>query len=244
MTQAGVLPRSSDVYHAVGQSAVYHGDSFLLLPRIRPETVRLILTDPPYNVTRANNLTTMGRRGIEFDWDGGFDQAAWLKLAAKALMPGGSIVVWNDWKNLGDLADTLSDIGFSVKRDLRWIKTNPFPRNRDRSFVQSGEVALWAVKNGGKWIFNRRVDHPYERGEFRYPVARDPIHPAKKPTGLFEELVEILSNPGDLVLDPFAGVGTTAVACHKLGRNHISFEKDKKFYDEAVKRWSALTVDE
>lgn len=226
--------------YLIESSGFYHGNAYLLLPRVRPESVRLVLTDPPYNVSRENNLQTMGRRGIEFEWDGEFDQKSWLHLADKALMPGGSIVIWNDWKNLGFIADELLTLGFDVKRDLRYIKTNPFPRNRDRSFVQSGEVGLWAVKSGAKWVFNRREDKGYERGEFYYPTVRDKVHPSKKPDGLFEELIEILSDPGDMVLDPFAGVGTMATGAQKLGRQHISFELNDTYYASAVERLQAL----
>lgn len=226
--------------YLIDGSGFYHGNAYLLLPRVRPESVRLVLTDPPYNVSRENNLRSMGRRGIEFEWDGEFDQKDWLHLAAKALMPGGSIVIWNDWKNLGFIADELLTLGFDVKRDLRLIKSNPMPRNRDRSFVQSGEVGLWAVKAGAKWIFNRREGNGYERGEFHYPVVHDKVHPSKKPDGLFEELIEILSDPGELVLDPFAGVGTTALAAQKLGRQHISFELDENYYKSAIERLQSV----
>jgi len=198
------------------------------------------LTDPPYNVSRENNLTTLGRRGIKFEWDGTFDQEGWLHLAAKTLMPGGSMIIWNDWKNLGFIAAELTSLGFDVKRDIRYSKSNPMPRNLNRSFVQSGEVGLWAVKKGAKWIFNKRDGISYERGEFTYSVVHDSVHPSKKPDGLFEDLIEILSDPGDLVLDPFAGVGTTALAAQKLDRRHLSFELNQTYFDSAIDRLRAV----
>ena len=222
------------------QSGLYLGNAYLLLPRLRPESVRLILTDPPYNVSRENNLETMGRRGIDFEWDHGFDQTSWIHLAVKALMPGGSIVIWNDWKNLGEITDKLKDLGLDVKRDLHWIKDNPIPRNRDRSFVQTVESALWAVKPGGSWVFNRRPEQGYETGVFRHPVMRNKVHPSKKPDPIFQALVEILSNPGDLVVDPFAGVATTALAAQRCGRRHISFELRQEYFDEGSRLLSEL----
>jgi len=224
----------------IEQSGLYLGNAFLLLPRVRPGTVRLVLSDPPYNVSRENNLETMGRRGIDFEWDHGFDQTGWLHHATNALMPGGSIVIWNDWKNLGEVADKLQDLGLDVKRDLHWIKDNPLPRNRDRSFVQAVESALWAVKPGGRWVFNRRPELGYENGVFRHAVVRDKLHPSKKPDPIFRALIEILSNPGDLVLDPFAGVFTTAINAQATGRRHISFELREDYFEEGARRLQVL----
>ncbi len=235
------MPPAPIDYLPTNSSNVYQGDAMKLLERVPPASARLILTDPPYNVSRENNFASMGRGGINFSWDGGFDQEKWLHLADKALMPGGSIVVWNDWKNLGDVARTLEGLGYSVKRNLVWRKTNAMPRNRDRSFIQTTELALWAVKPKGKWVFNRRAGQTYEDGIFSYGVPRAkkgrPRHESKKPDGLFEEIIGILSDPDDLVLDPFAGGGTTAFAAERMGRRHISFELDPGWYEEAVRHW-------
>ena len=214
--------------------SIYLGDAYKLLLGLPPDSVKLLLTDPPYNVGRANNLHTMGRSGFDFEWDGGFNQTSWLALAAPAIMPGGSIVIWNDWKNLGEIALALKQLGFDPKRPLLWRKSNPIPRNRDRSFVQGHEFAIWAVKGGGSWTFHRRPNMGYERGEFSYPIQQKAAHPAKKPNGLFQEIIEILTDPGDLVLDPFAGEGTTAIASELTRRRHISFELDEKWYALAL----------
>jgi site-specific DNA-methyltransferase (adenine-specific) len=196
------------------KSAIYQGDALQLLEMVAPNSVRLVLSDPPYNVSQDNNLHTMGRRGIDFgQWDKTFDQIGWLEPAVRTLMPGGSMVVFNDWKLLGGIAAHLQMLGLSVKRILRWKKNNPFPRNIERSFVQDCEYALWAVAPGGTWVFNKRKDVGYERGEFEYPVVRGSTHPTKKPNALFSDIIKILSNPKDLVLDPFVGCydGQTSV---------------------------------
>lgn len=226
------------------RSAIYLADSLKMLPKLRPASVRLVLADPPYNVSRKNNLTTMGRRGIEWKWDGDFDQLSWLPLAARALMPGGSIIIWNDWKNLGPIARFLEEhLGFDIKRELSWTKANPMPRNLDRSYVQAREYGLWAVKTSKKhpWVFNKRKSVHYERGDFNYPIQRS-LHPAKKPQAMFEELISIHSNPGEIVIDPFAGAGTTACAAECRGRRHISFERNRLYYDEAVRNLSLITT--
>jgi DNA modification methylase len=222
-------------------SGVYRGKAENLLLRVPPASVRLILTDPPYNTSRKNNFHTMGRTGIDFEWDGDFDQEEWIILADKALMPGGSIVVWNDWKVLGIVAGVLTDMGYDVKRNFTWVKTNPMPRNTKRSFVQKTEAGLWAVKPGAKWVFNKNPEKSYEDGIFTYGVPRAKKgrdrHQSKKPDAMFKEIIKILSNEDDLILDPFVGGGTTSYAAETTGRRSIAFEESEKWYEEAVAHW-------
>ena len=216
---------------------ILHGDADDLLKLIEPDSIDLVLTDPPFNTSRANNFHTMGRTGINFTWDGNFDQLGWLHLVAPALKKGGNLIIWNDWKNLGLVAACLETLGFDIKRDIQWQKTNPMPRNRGRSIVQRCEHGLWAVKKGAKWTFNPSRSKPYEDGIFTYGVPRAkkdrPRHESKKPDAMFREIIRLLSNKGDLVLDPFAGGGTTAFAAEYEHRRHLSFEKARKWYDEA-----------
>ena len=231
------------------ESGVYHGASEILLHRVPPGSVRLILTDPPYNVSRENNYDTMGREGINFDWDGDFDQETWVRLADKALMVGGSIVIWNDWKVLGLIAHLLIDMGYDVKRPLTWVKSNPWAPNPESNPAQRVEVGLWAVKRvkkTTKWVHNLREHRSYEDLVFNYGVPKGSKkkealgrfrHQTKKPDAMFREIIQIFSNPGDLVLDPFAGGGTTAFAAEAEGRRHISFELKEKWFNEAKLHW-------
>jgi DNA modification methylase len=110
--------------------------------------------------------------------------------------------------------------------------------------VQRSEIGLWAVKKRtktAKWVFNRDAAKSFEDGVFRYGVPRArkdrPRHQSKKPDGLFMEIIRILSNPGDLVLDPFAGGGTTAYAAEMEGRRHISIEASEEWVAEARAHW-------
>jgi len=219
------------------QSDIIYGDTLLVLPTLSESSVDLLLTDPPYGISKENNYSTMGRQGIDFgDWDKNFDQLSWITAAAPVLRPGGSVVIWNDWKNLGDIAKHLKKLGFKIKRMLTWHKTNPSPFNCKYGFVSSTEHAVWAIKNpkrGYKKVFNGGYHH----GVFRYPVVKHPVHKTKKPDGLFQELIEKLTNPGDWVLDPFAGVGTTAYAAESLDRKHLSIEIDKRYHECALQHW-------
>jgi site-specific DNA-methyltransferase (adenine-specific) len=215
------------------------GDALTLLEQLPTNFASLINADPPYHVSRKSNLHTMGRQGVDLGkWDRSFDdQLTWIKLAAPALKPGGSLVIWMDWKKMGDIAKYLEKLGFYVKRMLTWVKPNPPPWNCDKMFLQGTEHAIWAVK---KWrrktpeIFNTN----YHTGVFNYaPQQSD--HPTKKPDGLFEEIISLLSNSGGWVIDPFAGAGTTIKACKKLNRKCISFEMDPQYYRLAMNNWGA-----
>lgn len=228
----------SKVGFSIADSAVLLGDSLSIMPKIDAGSVDLILTDPPYNVSRQNNLHTMGRRGIEMSWDGFFDQTGWLSEVARLLRPGGAAIIWNDWKNLGDIARELELRGLQVKRDLVWHKSNPMPRNTKRLPVQAREYALWAIKpkskSKGGWTFNPGAES-YHRAEWTYPVQRA-VNRTKKPDQLFESLVRLFSRPGDLVFDPFSGCGTTATACLGTGRRFLCIEREPKFYYDSVSR--------
>lgn len=204
--------------------------------------VDLVLTDPPYCVSRDYQLgfSNMGRSGMNYgEWDYNFDQKEWINLCAPFVRDGGSMVIFNDWKNLSYLVEALTANGFLIKDLLRWEKTNPMPRNVNSRYVMDFEVALWAVKGKGKWTFNKPDDVAYLRPMFRTGVllgGKKRIHPTQKSLEVFSEIIKIHSNENDTVFDPFSGSGTTAVACQSLNRNFIGCEIDKKYYDKAVER--------
>ena len=217
---------------------IYHGDCIELLKQVKSDSVDLILTDPPYNIAKDNNFDTMGRAGIDFgEWDKGFDLFSWIDEIPRLLKKDASVIIFNDWKNLGDIARHCEKNGMIVKNMFRWVKTNPMPRNRDRLYITDFEVAIWCVAGANsKWTFNR-LDRNYERPELKFGLKDDGrIHPTQKPVKLMEHLLKIHSNPKDLIIDPFAGSGSTAVACLRLDRNFITFEKDEKYYNIAKER--------
>ena len=189
-----------------------------------------------------NNFHTLkgNWKGIDFgEWDKGFDQLKWLESANKLLKPGGSIIVFNDWKNLGTIAKFLEQsYDYEIKDVIRWIKKNPMPRNRDRRYITDYEFAIWLVKKGKKWTFNK-INENYQRPEFSYPLVsgkEKTIHPTQKSLKLMEDIIKIHTNKEDIVLDPFMGSGTTMVACKNLARNFIGVEIEKKYFDIANER--------
>jgi site-specific DNA-methyltransferase (adenine-specific) len=105
-----------------------------------------IITDPPYNISKENNFKTIGRSGIDFGpWDYGFDQSTWIREVTPLVKKGGSIIIFNDYKNFGEITSVLEECGFEVKDLLRWIKNNPMPRNTTRRYVTDYEYAIWAT---------------------------------------------------------------------------------------------------
>ena len=203
--------------------------------------VDCIITDPPYNIARDNNFSTMGRQGIDFgEWDKGFDLFSWIDSIDKILNTNGSMIIFNDWKNIGEIAKYCETKGFEIKDMLRWEKTNPMPRNRDRRYITDYEVAVWVVKKGAKWIFNRQ-DENYQRCKFVGGLTSksekiDGGHTTQKPVWLMEELIKIHSNENDLILDLFIGSGTTGVACKNLNRRFIGCELDKNYFKMSISR--------
>lgn len=218
---------------------IYNEDCLVGMKNIPDGSVDLIATDPPYNIARDNNFTTMGRAGIDFgEWDKGFDQIKWLEETTRVISKNGSIVIFNAWKNLGDISRKLESLDFVVKDLIRWKKTNPMPRNRDRRYITDYECAIWAVRKNSKWTFNR-LSESYQRPEFIYsvtPRSEKVGHPTQKPVALMEDLIKIHSNEGQTILDPFMGSGTTAIACMNTGRNFIGFELDETYYEKSLER--------
>lgn len=216
-------------------------ESLQFMGGLKQNSIDAIITDPPYNISRDNNFTTMGRAGIDFgEWDKEFDLTSWIKVAEPLLKKGGNIIIFNDWKNMSYITKALEDNGFEVKDLIRWKKTNAMPRNRDRRFITDYEVAVWAVKKGGKWTFNRLSD-TYEIPEIvggLTPKSEklDGGHPTQKPIYVMKWLIERLTNKGDTILDPFMGSGTTGVACKELDRNFIGVELDENYYNIAYNR--------
>jgi DNA modification methylase len=218
-------------------NTIYQVDCSEGMKIIPNDSVSLLLTDPPYNVSQKSNFHTMGRTGVDFgEWDKDFNQTLWLEIACDKVKKGGSAIIFNDYKNIGIMKETLENKGFVIKEMLVWKKSNPMPRNRDRLYVTSIEIAIWAVKGKG-WAYNRQKE-TYENAIFEYPIVnhKKRVHPTQKPIELIEDIIKIHSNEGDVVLDCFMGSGTTAVACEKNNRRWLGFEVEDEYIEKANKR--------
>ena len=217
------------------------GDCLESMKGISVGSVDAIITDPPYNISRDNNFHTMGRAGIDFgEWDKDFDLTSWITVAEPLLKKGGNIVIFNDWKNMSYIVEELERNGFVIKDLIRWKKTNAMPRNRDRRFITDYEVAVWAVKKGDKWTFNR-ISDTYEIPEIVGGLTPKSEkynggHKTQKPIYVMEWLLERLTEVDDIILDPFMGSGTTGITCKNLNRNFIGIELDEDYFNMAKER--------
>ena len=223
---------------------IYNEDYKKTVRRLKKNHVKLdaIITDPPYGVSRKNQLgySNMGRSGMNYgEWDYNFNQKKWIIDVADLIKPGGTIIIFNDWKNLGIISEQLEKCGFIVKDVIRWVKANPMPRNVDRRYVNDCEFAVWAVKIGKPWTFNKPKKVGYLKPEIItgvVPGGKKRLHPTQKHLEVIEKLIEIHTNENDLIYDPFMGSGTTALACKNKNRNVIGSEIDEKYYNISMER--------
>lgn len=218
---------------------IYNEDCVGGMKQLHDLSVDSIITDPPYNIARDNNFNTMGRAGIDFgEWDKGFDQFKWIDETFRIIKNGGTLFIFNDWKNIGEIAKYAESKGFIIKDMIRWKKTNPMPRNRDRRYITDFEVAVWLVKPKGSWTFHRLSD-TYDVCEYTYPLtpkSEKVGHTTQKPIKLMEEILLRHTNENEIILDPFIGSGTTAMACINTKRNFMGFENDSTYYELAKNR--------
>lgn len=220
---------------------IYNDDSLVAIQKIPDNSIDLILTDIPFNISKDNNFKTMkdrsGRNGIDFgEWDKNFDESQ-LACFVPKLKSGGSLVTFHSFEQFNILRSVLSELTFKDK--IIWEKTNPMPRNRDRRYISNIEIASWFVKGGEKWTFNRQSDS-YDGSVFRYPSESGGgfkrYHPCQKNVTLIESIIRRHSNEGDIVLDPYLGGGTTAIACINTNRKYIGFELDDTHFKTAQNR--------
>lgn len=206
-------------------------------------SVDLVLTDPPYAVSRKTGFSSV-KNGVQRfavsmdfgDWDHRqIDLDALAHETYRVLRRGGTAIVWYDLWKIGQLYDALADAGFKMLRLIVWNKTNPVPLNSKCIYLSnSREMAVVAVKGGSPTFHSR-----YDSGNYSYPIPRHGgkrIHPTQKPLDLFRELIRKHSSPGDLVIDPFLGSGTTAVAALEEDRQFAGCDIDESYTQAAKTR--------
>lgn len=232
---------------------LYNNDSYKQIENFLSEGLMVdhIITDPPYNISQDNNFSTMKnpRNGVDFgSWDRGmFDLFSWIPLYTKILNPNGSMVIFCSYRYLSHIIDVLESdrCKMIVKDVIIWQKRNPMPRNTNRRYVQDMEFAIWAVKKNSKWVFNKQLGVPYNRAFFVTSTvagAEKLGHPTQKSLELMKKLMFIHTNPGELVMDPFMGSGSTGAAALELNRNFIGVEMSPKYFIMAKNRLENLSL--
>ena len=199
-----------------------------------------MLTDPPYGISRKTGFGSVvkGEKRFAVSMDfGEWDSAppnypSLAHLLFQRLRSGGSAIIWCAWQKTGYLNYALEESGFSKIRMVIWERSNPVPLNAGATYLSnSREVAVSAVKDSGQ-TFNGY----YDNGVYRMPIPRKRIHPTQKPLELFREIIKKHSNPGDLVVDPFLGGGTTALAALEEGRRFAGCDIDPGYVEASKQR--------
>ena len=221
--------------------AVSTADFQILLKNLPKAKVDLILTDPPYKISRKTGFQSVGKKSVKRfavsmdfgEWDHEeIDLNILAKESYRVLREGGTIICFYDLWKITHVEEAFRKAGFKMLRLIVWEKTNPVPLNSKRNYLtNSREVAVLAVK-GGKPTFHGE----YDNGVYSMPIHREKrYHPTQKPIKLLEALVKKHSNSGDLIVDPFMGSGTTALAALKLRRLFIGSDINSKYVKTAEK---------
>jgi DNA modification methylase len=219
------------------------GNCYDILGELESNSVNLILIDPPYQISRKSNFTKnsdnskFNKISIDFGpWDQDeIDLNTLFSEFKRILKSSGYLIIFYDvWKsqNVKYFADKF---GFKQPRVGQWVKTNPVPVNSKKNYLSNSIEFFFTFVKGKNSVFNSE----YDKGIYNYPICHGKertSHPTQKPLGLIKELIEKHSNKGDVVLDCFAGSGTTGVACKKTDRQYILIEQDKNYYDITIGR--------
>ena len=241
------------------------GDCVQLLETLPERSVDLIFADPPYNLQLKNelwrpNLTRVD--GVDDAWDqfGSFAEydafsRAWLAGCRRVLKPSGTLWVIGTYHNIHRVGAILQELEYWILNDIAWIKTNPMPNFHGVRFANAHEILIWAQKErGAKYTFNyatlkalnddlqMRSDWylPLCTGRERLRVNGERAHATQKPEALLHRVILASTNPGDVILDPFFGTGTTGVAAKRLLRHWIGIERDPEYAAMAQNRIQAV----
>ena len=242
---------------ADGRSALYCGDGPALMAGMPPDSVDCIWTDPPYMLSNDGFTCVAGRRvsvnkgawdrsaGIERDHE---FNLAWLRECHRVLKPAGAIWVSGTHHLYLSAGYAMTRLGFAIVSDIIWEKSAPPPNLGCRCFTHATETLLYAVKDPGER--ERRLARLVDSGPgkvWRLPAAgpaekKFGKHPTQKPLALVARCLRASANPGDLVLDPFAGAATAGCAAIALGRRFIGMELEPEYVDIGVRRLTAAAA--
>jgi len=229
---------------------IYRGDCMELFKTIPDESVDLVITDPPYNIASEHSLTKRGGRIIstkeawgqwdtynKFDYDLLIMRV--LSECFRVLKKGGSMYMFTANRDNGYFIRKAVERGFSCRNQLAIIKTNPLPQYKQDNWRNAYELCMYLTKGRARTFnFLSQRDcvntYPYVIG------IKESRHPTEKPLGFIKKLVRVSSRPGDVVLDPFMGSGTTAVACKELNRHFIGAEASSEYIKMIDRRLSRI----
>ena len=247
---------------ALPLNTIIDGDCIEVMNGLPAGSIDLIFADPPYNLQLKGELHRPDNSqvdAVDDHWDqfSSFEAydtftRAWLKAARRLLTPNGASWVIGSYHNVFRVGAAMQDAGYWLLNDVVWRKSNPMPNFRGKRFTNAHETLIWASRDeGAKYTFNyealkalnegiqMRSDWviPLCTGHERLKDANgDKAHPTQKPEALLHRVLVGTTNPGDVVLDPFFGTGTTGAVAKMLGREYIGIEREEAYRKAATAR--------
>ncbi|UYV37126.1 site-specific DNA-methyltransferase [Rhodobacteraceae bacterium D3-12] len=251
---------------ALPLNTILEGDCIEAMNALPANSIDLIFADPPYNLQLKGDLHRPDNSkvdAVDDHWDQ-FDSFKvydkftheWLKAARRLLKPNGALWVIGSYHNVFRMGSELQNQGFWILNDVVWRKSNPMPNFRGKRFTNAHETLIWASKSeGAKYTFNYEALKSLNEGiqmrsDWVIPICNggerlkdengDKAHPTQKPEALLHRVLVGTTNPGDVILDPFFGTGTTGAVAKMLGRDFIGIEREEAYRKVALKRLSRI----
>ncbi|WP_280141050.1 site-specific DNA-methyltransferase [Methylobacterium sp. UNC378MF] len=244
------------------------GDCIAAMNALPASSVDCVFADPPYNLQlgEAGLLRPDQSRvdAVDDDWDkfatfeayDGFTRD-WLAACRRVMKPNATLWVIGSYHNIFRVGSALQDLGYWILNDIVWRKANPMPNFRGKRFTNAHETLIWASRSaeskgytfhydalkGGNEDLQMRSDWfiPLCTGEERLKDADGhKVHPTQKPEALLARTLLAATNPGDVVLDPFFGTGTTGAVAKRLGRRFIGIERETTYAEAARARIASV----
>lgn len=246
---------------------IMRGDALDNLRALPDACIDLVFADPPYNLQLRQSLHRPDQSkvdAVDDHWDQ-FDSFAaydrftrdWLREARRVLKPTGTLWVIGSYHNIFRVGTALQDLGFWILNDVVWRKTNPMPNFKGTRFTNAHETLIWAARDAKQtgYTFNYKAmkslnEDVQMRSDWLLPICTgnerlknaegQKLHPTQKPESLLHRVLLATTQPGDIVLDPFFGSGTTGAVAKMLGRHYIGIEAEAEYADAAQTRIDAV----
>ncbi|RCK99996.1 MAG: modification methylase [Candidatus Tokpelaia sp. JSC189] len=245
------------------RNCILKGDCVAALERLPAHSIDVVFADPPYNLQLEGQLYRPNHTlvdAVDDGWDhfesfAAYDTftRAWLLACRRVLKPGGTFWVIGSYHNIFRVGTIMQDLGFWLLNDIIWRKINPMPNFRGRRFQNAHETLIWALRDQKckNYTFNYEAlkaanEDVQMRSDWLFPICTgterlkdesgQKIHPTQKPEALLVRIMLASTKPGDVILDPFFGSGTTGAVARRLGRNFVGVEREDIYIKAASER--------
>src|SRR5436190_5236128 len=254
-------------FDSTSDTRIIVGDCVAEMSKLAAGSVDLVFADPPYNLQLKGDLKRPDEShvdAVDDHWDkfasfAAYDDftRAWLLACRRVMKPSSTLWVIGSYHNIFRVGSIMQDLGFWILNDVIWRKVNPMPNFRGRRFTNAHETLIWAAKSREQksYTFNYEAmkalnDELQMRSDWNLPIcsggerlkdqAGAKAHSTQKPEALLHRVILASTNPGDVVLDPFFGSGTTGAVAKRLARRFIGIEREKAYVELARGRIAGI----